>query len=77
MLGSQGLNIHESEKMYQIKALPGEYSALCLISMMYAAFQQFAPGTDVGMDFSKEFSRFTGRPFVKHPWHCPHRRTRR
>lgn len=61
MLGSQGLNIHESEKTHKIKSLPGEYSALHLISMMYAAFQQFAPGTDVGMDLSKEYEIAIGK----------------
>lgn len=61
MLGSQGMNIHKSDKMYQLKTLPGEYSALQLISMMYAAFQQFAPGTDVGMDLSKEYELAAGK----------------
>jgi len=28
---------------------------LQLISMMYAAFQQFAPDTDIGIDLSKEY----------------------
>jgi tetratricopeptide (TPR) repeat protein len=61
MLGNQGMNIHKSDRMYQLKALPGEYPALQLISMMYAAFQQFAPGTDVGIDLSKEYELATKR----------------
>ena len=61
MLGSQGLNIHESDKLYKLKSVEGEYSALHLISMMYAAFQQFAPGTDVGMDLSQEYEIATGK----------------
>lgn len=42
-------------KKYPIQAWPGEYSGLHLISIMYAAFQQFAPDTDVGIDLSKEY----------------------
>lgn len=55
MLGSQGLNIHDADKLYKLKTMKGEYPALHLLSMMYAAFQQFAPGTDVGIDLSQEY----------------------
>jgi tetratricopeptide (TPR) repeat protein len=55
MLGNQGLDINDSTKKYEIKSLAGEFSGLNLISIMYAAFQQFAPGQDVGIDLSKEY----------------------
>jgi tetratricopeptide (TPR) repeat protein len=55
MLGNKGLNINDPTKKYPIQAWHGEYSGLHLISIMYAAFQQFAPDTDVGIDLSKEY----------------------
>ena len=55
MLGNKGLNINDPAMKYAIQAWPGEYSGLHLISIMYAAFQQFAPDTDIGIDFSKEY----------------------
>jgi len=55
LLGNSGLNINDPTKKYQIKAWSGEYTGLHLISIMYAAFQQFAPDTDIGIDLSKEY----------------------
>jgi hypothetical protein len=54
VLGNKGLNINDPTKKYQIQAWPGEYTGLHLISIMFAAFQQFAPDTDIGIDLSKE-----------------------
>ena len=55
MLGNKGLNINDPAKKYPIQAWAGAYSGLHLISIMFAAFQQFAPDTDVGIDLSKEY----------------------
>ena len=55
LLGNTGLNINDPAKKYQIKAWSGEFTGLHLISIMFAAFQQFAPDTDIGIDFSKEY----------------------
>lgn len=53
-LGNKGLNINDPTRKYQIQAWPGEYTGLQLISIMYVAFQQFAPDADIGIDLSKE-----------------------
>jgi len=55
LLGNKGLNINDPTNKYQIKSWPGEYTGLHLISIMYAAFQQFTPDTDIGIDLSKEY----------------------
>jgi len=55
LLGNNGLNINDPAKKYQIKTWTGEYTGLHLISIMFAAFQQFAPDTDIGIDLSKEY----------------------
>jgi tetratricopeptide (TPR) repeat protein len=55
VLGTKGLSINDTRKTYSIDSLGGEFSALELVSMMYAAFQQFAPETDLGIDLSVEY----------------------
>ena len=55
LLGTKGLSINDPTKTYKVKSLDGEFTGLQLVSIMYAAFQQFAPGQDVGVDFSKEY----------------------
>jgi hypothetical protein len=55
ILGQSGLDINNPDKKYSLRSLPGEFSGLHLCSIMYAAFKQFAPGEDVGIDFSKEY----------------------
>lgn len=55
ILGQSGLDINDPSKQYSIRSLPGTFSGLHLVSIMYAAFQQFAPGEDVGIDFSAEY----------------------
>jgi tetratricopeptide (TPR) repeat protein len=55
VLGTRGLSINDPNKTYTIDSIPGEFTALELVSMMYAAFQQFAPESDVGIDLSVEY----------------------
>ena len=55
ILGQNGLDINDPEQKYTLDSLPGNYSGLHLCSIMYAAFKQFAPNEDVGIDFSKEY----------------------
>ena len=61
LLGNKGVNINDPTTKYQIQAWPGEYTGLHLISIMYAAFHQFAPDTDIGIDLSKEYLIATQR----------------
>ncbi len=51
ILGQSGLDINDPTQKYTIRSLPGSYSGLHLCSIMYAAFRQFAPNQDVGIDF--------------------------
>jgi len=56
LLGRQGLDINDPSKKFRLRALPGEFTALQLVSIMYAGFKQFEPGIDIGLDFSEEYS---------------------
>jgi len=55
MLGRSGLDINDSTQKYTLRSLPGKFSGLHLLSMMYTAFRQIDPSIDVGADFSKEY----------------------
>jgi len=57
ILGMRGLDINDPSKKYTLKSLPGDFSGLHLVSIMYAAFQKTAPGTDVGIDLSREYAQ--------------------
>ena len=57
ILGMRGLDINDPTKKYTLKSLPGDFSGLHLVSIMYAAFQRTAPGTDVGIDLSREYAQ--------------------
>ena len=54
-MGNQVLDINNPDQKYRLKALPGQFSGLHLLSIMYAAFRQIDPGMDLGMDFEAEY----------------------
>jgi tetratricopeptide (TPR) repeat protein len=56
MLGRRGLDLNKTEPKYTLRSLPGEYSALHVVAIYYAAFQQFAPETDLGIDLAREYA---------------------
>ncbi len=56
ILGRSGLDINNSAKQYKLKNLPGNFSGLHLLAIMYAAFQQLDPSADLGADFSAEYA---------------------
>lgn len=54
--GQSGLDINNPAKQYTLKSLPGEFSGLQLLAIMYAAFQKVDPTADLGADFSGEYA---------------------
>jgi tetratricopeptide (TPR) repeat protein len=61
VVGNQGLNINDPDKRYRVNMLPGDYTGLHLISILYAALQQFAPETNLGIDLRREFELASGK----------------
>lgn len=57
ILGMKGLDINDPSTKYTLNSLPGEFSGLHLVSIMYAAFAHTSPGTDVGIDLSNEYAQ--------------------
>jgi Flp pilus assembly protein TadD len=54
VLGMRGLDINDPSRKYTLRLLRGEFSGLHLVSIMYVAFQQFAPDLDVGINLAAE-----------------------
>jgi tetratricopeptide (TPR) repeat protein len=55
ILGQSGLDTNDSKQKYTLRSLPGNFSGLHLVSLMYVAFKIIAPDHDVGFDLSKEY----------------------
>lgn len=56
MLGRTGLDTNDPTQQYQLKTLPGTFSGLHLVCLMYVAFKSIAPEMDIGFDLSKEYA---------------------
>ena len=55
MLGRNGLDINDPTDRYTLQALPGSFSGLHLLAIMYTAFRQIDPTMDTGADFGAEY----------------------
>ena len=55
ILGQRGLDTNDSTQKYNLRSLPGRFSGLHLMSIMYVAFKIIAPDHDVGFDLSREY----------------------
>ncbi|MGC9261278.1 MAG: tetratricopeptide repeat protein [Phycisphaerae bacterium] len=54
-MGQTGLDVNSPDQKYRLRTLPGQFSGLHLVCLMYAAFKIINPSMDIGMDFSKEY----------------------
>jgi tetratricopeptide (TPR) repeat protein len=48
--GRAGIDVNDSAKRSRLDSLPGEFTGLQIVCLMYVGFQMVAPGTDVGFD---------------------------
>ena len=56
LLGHRGLDVSDPEKTYSLRSLPGKFTGLHLMSLMYVGFKQVAPEIDIGFDLSPEYA---------------------
>lgn len=56
ILGQSGLDVNSPDQKYTLEALPGQYSGLHLVSIMYTAFKQIDPSLDAGFDLDREYT---------------------
>lgn len=54
--GRTGLDTNDPAQKYQLKSLPGNFSGLNLVCLMYVGFKSFAPEMEVGFDLGKEYA---------------------
>ena len=57
MLGRGGLDINDAEQKYTLTSLPGKFSGMQLVSLMYTGFKQIDPSLDGGIDLSREYEQ--------------------
>ena len=55
MKGQSGLDINDPKAQYTLKSLPGTFSGMQLVSMMYAGLRQIDPQMDAGIDLRSEY----------------------
>ena len=55
LLGRTGLDINNADEKYTLKSLPGKFSGLHLLAIMFTAFRQIDPTMDMGADFTAEY----------------------
>lgn len=53
--GQDGLDINNPDQKYTLNSLPGTFSGLHLVSIMYTGFKQIDPTMDAGIDFQREY----------------------
>ena len=49
MLGHRGLDVNDPAQKYQLRSLPGKFSGLHMVCMMYVGFTIVAPEHDIGL----------------------------
>jgi len=58
MLGRSGIDTDSPDKKYSLNAIPDTpFSGRHLLAYMYAAFQEFDPSVDTGIDFEAEYQQ--------------------
>ena len=56
LLGKKGLDVNGPAQKYRLKSLPGEFSGLHLVCLMYVGFKIVAPEKNIGFDLSREYA---------------------
>lgn len=54
--GQRGIEVNDSSVIYHLRALPGDFTGLQLMSYMFVAFRQVAPDADIDFDLSQEYT---------------------
>ena len=55
-LGMKGFDANDSTQKYQIRSVPGRFSGLHMVCLMYAAFKITDPTADIGFDHEVEYA---------------------
>jgi hypothetical protein len=55
LLGRGGLNINDTERIYTLKSLNGEFTGLQLVRYMYVGIKKIDPNQNAGIDLDQEY----------------------
>lgn len=55
MKGQSGLDINDPDQKYTLKTLPGKFSGMHLVSIMYAGMKALDPNMETGIDLKAEY----------------------
>lgn len=55
MKGQQGLDINDPDQKYTLSTLPGKFSGMHLVSIMYAGMKALDPAIETGIDLKAEY----------------------
>lgn len=55
ILGRSGIDVNNPDTRYHLKNMQGDFSGLQLMSLMYVAFKQISPESDIQFDLAKEY----------------------
>lgn len=55
LLGRSGLDINDPTDKYKLKSLPGKFTGLHLLAIMFTAFRQIDSTMETGADFGVEY----------------------
>jgi hypothetical protein len=48
--------VNDSRRKYQLRSMPGRFSGLRMVCLMYAAFTVLNPAVDIGFDLATEYA---------------------
>jgi hypothetical protein len=54
LAGQEGLDLKDPTSKHTLKSFPRVFSGMKIVGYRYAAFLQFMPGAEVGIDLSRE-----------------------
>lgn len=60
LIGRTGLEGNNPDQRYELASMPGDYSGLQLVCILYVGTQEIAPGTEIGFDLAREYEAARG-----------------
>ena len=56
MLGTKGFEINDPDQKYQLRSMPGKFSGMQMVCIMYVGFKRIAPEHAASFDLSNEYA---------------------
>jgi hypothetical protein len=56
MLGTKGFDINDTDQQYQLRSMPGRFSGMQMVCIMYVGFKRIAPEYAASFDLSNEYA---------------------